>query len=295
MARFHLKFRNFRPSVLSAAESVFAARPWADGTSREDQEAIGQAFIDAVSSAYNITTATFGISPARAFRDLNYRPAVMEVDALAEDDTPTMVERPQVWIHHWSIVTLFHATRVHVLAQQGAESVSRDDPWSWSCSLFYAIRPKMFRARAREGRIRGVTARDTYNSESWAKLTEAHLTLGDRLVGSPAQWRAALAGEPIPVEVVEHTDDDPTITDEDLQEFMDSISDADETDEPEEEGPADEQECFETPEDITDDGLDALNRDAIRVLAAQANIQGRGRMNVDTLRAALRARGVRAS
>lgn len=294
MARLHLKFRNFRPSVLSAATAVFDARPWAMETA-EDKAVVGQAFMDAVSSAYRVPAARFGISPARAMRDFNYRPAIMEVDALAEDDTPTMVEPPQVWLHHWSIVTLFQVARVHVLAQGGVEAVNRNDPQSWSCSLFYSVRPKMFRARVREGRIPGVLARDTYSEESWSKLVEAHLTFGDRLVGSPEQWRAALNGEPIPV-MEQPVEDafEALLDDEDLVEFFDSLPDAEETDEPEEEGPADEQECFETPEDVTDDGLDALNRDAIRVLAATHNIQGRGRMNVDTLRAALRQRGVRA-
>jgi hypothetical protein len=74
-------------------------------------------------------------------------------------------------LSQWSITSLFIALRTHLLAN-GAEQKA-DDPQAWAHSLFYTVKPRMFRARVREGRIRGLTAKDTFSSETWELLVGA--------------------------------------------------------------------------------------------------------------------------
>lgn len=303
--RHHLAFRNFRPSVLDAAETLFDQRPWA--MSDEDALAVYQNFADAISGIYRVPEVKVE-NRRHAYRSMAYVPALVETDALT--DMPQTVSPPRLQMRRLSILSLFHGIRVHVLAQHGAEPVSETDPHGWSCSLFYAVRPVMFRARAREGRVEGVTAKDTYSDESWQKLIDAGLTFGDtRLTGSKEQWAAAIAGLPIPeMDAPVSSEPSETLTDDDLEAFVSGLSDDDWSDVEEAEREADirgdvggegdpigqeridHEEAADAPAGEASDDLPevaTMNRDAVRRLAAEHNVPGRGSLNRDDLAARL--------
>lgn len=294
MPRTHLAFRRIARPVVQAAEDLFTARPWRVEDT-DEQAALGQTFLDAVVAAYNVPAVELFVSSARGSSDYRYTPAVFEADSL--DDEPRLIQNARIMMQGWSIVTLFHAARNHVLAQGGAEPVA-SDPVGWGHSLFYLVRPKMFRARVREGRVMNITARDTFSADSWEKLSLAGFTFGDRLVGSPAEWGNVLGIElagtsgGVTVDVDELPDEDEydsELSDEELAEIFGEV--------PTEEPAAEMFEVvaegvFDAETDtltMTPD-VDALNRDELRKLAAELELPGRGSMNAPALREALRDR-----
>lgn len=163
MARLHLRFRHFRPSVIDAAKALFDAKPW-----RPENEAhrieVAQAFTDAISTAYNVPTARVRVNEFGS--RWGYDPATVIVD---ETDEVQAVDSAAIVLGNWSILTFFCVVREHLVAS-GIEPIANENPSAWACSLFYSVKPAMFRARAREGRVFGVSARDTYTTESWNVL-----------------------------------------------------------------------------------------------------------------------------
>lgn len=294
--RHHLKFRNFRPSIVQAAEDLFEAKPWSIDDDRE-WEKVAQAFCDAVSNAYGVRTAVVEADSSYTYRrrrGVRYEPAQVEHSVLSAGEEMTEVAPPKILVKNQSIISLFKGVRIHALAQGDLEAVSIDDPWAWACSLFYTVRPIMFRARARQGRIKDVTARDTYSSETWDRMVEAGVTRGDSLAYDYQNF------DPRTLES--------QVSDSDLEEFVastddDNLPDEEETDvDPEvEPGHGDmlaEAILAETatdPSPADDDSDDSsplprvadMNRDAVRALAAQWRVPERGTLNRDQLAAKL--------
>lgn len=252
--RLHLRFKNIRPGALAAADQLFAAKPWRLDEVEAQRDA-AQAFVDTICGVYGVRPAVLRIEPDLPRSFAAYSPAVLA------DDEVTEIEPTTIAIGEFSILTLFYVTRVHLLANGAAEARTQEDAQAWGCSLFYAVKPVMFRARAREGRVHGVTAKDTFTTATWQSFIEAGLATDDYLL-------------------VEH--DDPRLQTDSLADDDEVVDEADLTD--------------EIPEPLpvagNADGLDALNRDAIRALAREHNIPGRGRLNRDELVAALRNAGV---
>lgn len=157
--------KNFRPSVIDAASALFEAKPWRMEFASEEQAAITQAFASTIAATYGAPNVDvqlqWGYAPA------TYTPAIVREDGLGRIES---VQSPEIRLSYFSIVNLFKSVRMHVLAN-GAELVS-GDPEAWVHSLFYTIKPAMFRARVREGRISGLTAKDTFTSETWQKLVD---------------------------------------------------------------------------------------------------------------------------
>lgn len=296
MARSHLKFRNFRPEVIDAAKALFDRRP-SQLPSAERVE-VGQHFADAICAA-------FRVAPAKVVQDpymrSGYRPAIFEQDSLSDEPrevTPSTLQLGR----RFSIIVLFKLVRIHVLALEGANATTENDPWDWACSLFYTVKPILFRKLVREGRIKRVTARDTFSSDSWEKLVAANLTFGERVIGNAGQIKAALDG----VEYVEPEVADPAdvgaISDSEMEQFFEEVEDAEDDEDD------DDVTIFDDEDVMTDDELDqndsepeaavvpinvdiaSLNRDGLRALAAQIELPGRGSMNAGALRDALLAR-----
>lgn len=284
--RLHLRFKNFRPTTVAAAEALFAARPWLFEDDAE-RVAVGQTFVDAVAASYNIPTAVVGLR--RNFSDaVRYQPALVEENALGE---LTSLSPPRIFLDHWSILSLFNGVRVHLLAN-GETPTSEIDPHAWACSLFYAVRPAMFRARVREGRVLQMAAKDTYKSDTWQQLVVAGVASDDsgRLIVDRRDVQRVLNGEVtvgdlLTAEVEDDDEDEDDIDGmiEDAAEFLGSVG------EPEEE----ETETYdendeEVSETAHDDMLTGVNRDTLRQMAKDRNIPGRGRMSADELRQAVR-------
>lgn len=286
MARLHLKFRNFRPEIVAAATTLFDQKPW---TVEDDEQwlKIAQAFTDQVSNAYGVRSAAVDLeSSYRRRTRVRYEPAQMEHSSMSEDEELVEVSPPRIVLTGHSIIVLFKGVRTHALAQGDMEAVSHDDPWGWACSLFYVVKPAMFRARARERRIKGVTAKDTYSSETWQRMTEAGVTRGD--------WLAPDMENFDPRTLQENDS-------EDSDGFAASLGDDNEidtetvdpdlvTDEPSFQDPA----ALFTGDDEESDlpSVQDMNRDAIRGLAARHKVEGRGTMNRDDLAAVLVQRGL---
>lgn len=165
MARTHLSFKNFRPAAVDAAERLFAEKPWSITDELRLQE-IAQEFSTRVCAAYSAPQAVV-IVVDDPFTPTAYTPAIVREDGLGRMES---VQQPTIRLGKWSIVNLFTVMRTHLLAN-GAEQKAHD-PNGWAHSLFYTVKPAMFRKAVRSGRIRGLTAKDTFTSATWAKLVE---------------------------------------------------------------------------------------------------------------------------
>jgi hypothetical protein len=292
MARHHLRFKNFRQPTLDAARALFDASPWRMEDDADKREAY-QTFVNAVATTYNIPTALVQVN--RFVPGIEYVPAIVEVDALEQAEA---VHPPRIVLPKWSILSLFYGTRVHLLAN-GQEPVSETDPTGWAASLFYSVKPVMFRARAREGRIHDVKPQDTYGSQTWQRMIEAGVVREDgtlvirnfnpAMLDNADELQAAIAEATAPVPA----DDliDVLLADDDAIDY-DDLLDIEDEDEPDYDD-AEDDAVVEVSEEAQTDNLASLNRDALRVLAAEHNIAGRGRMTRDELEQALRTAGVR--
>lgn len=303
MPKTHLRFKNFRLSTLEAAQALFDAKPWRLGFGSDEQVAIAQAFVDAVSASSHVPTAEVRISQS-GFSPATYTTAIVRANALDQIESLTP---PRIHLSRWSIVSLLIAVRTHLLSN-GAEQVS-GDPKSWAHSLFYAVKPATFRARVRENRIAGVTAEDTFSTETWAKLVE--VGLGDVYTGRLTVERAEF-------DRVFPSVQDGTYVVPEVSETVSNLDDADEWDGPDDN--LDDEEEFDEPADVTsflgsdddsdvggaqgevdliatspgsDDGLDGLGIVALRRLS-RGTVSGGYNLSKPDLVAALRNAGVRA-
>lgn len=287
--RPHLRFREIRGEAIDAAVAIFEAKPWRLATDAEKCEAV-KPFVDQICTAYRAVPAPNLTVAPHIWARFSYRPGSRT--ALSSTDQPGMLT-----LKKFTIIDLFGGIRQHINTATG----SRLDTFAWACSLFYAAKPTMFRARVREGRIPGVVARATYSQETWDTLVSEGLadpTTGrmvvtevpseetmdavadyvDALIEDEAtegidELSAMLAGEIDDDEEVEAE----TVEDYDEEEIpgSENIPDDDE--------PGDAGYVVPLPSD-----LDSMNRDALRQEAARLNIPGRGSMLAPALREAIR-------
>lgn len=240
MARYHLKFRNFNEQTIAAAEELFSNKPWRMEW-LEGSSDLFQAFVNRLSEIYE--TPEVQVHLNRSSHEYSH----YNCDSI---DGFYLINLPSV-----SILRLFTGFRKHMLNTiEDIEPVDGPDPLCWGTSLFYSVRPKMFRARVREGRIFGMTAEDTYSRTSWQRLLDANLAdLDGTLLCTNREAHQFLLNESIAVNESES-------------------------------GEAESQTA-------QNDGLDMLSRDQIRALARENNIV-RGNRNRAELIEALRERGV---
>lgn len=276
MPRNHLAFKNLKPSVIAPAVALFDAKPWRLDALSDEQEALAQAFADGITTAY-------GCVPVKVTLDRN----AYQTGYTSQDDEYGDIA--EITMDSWSIFTLMKNVRTHVLTVEGATPVgddSHEDPTKWACSLFYAVKPVMFRARVRQGRIYGMTAADTYSTESWEKLCAVNLVdpWDNSLSGSPEQIAAALAGLPVPVS--ENADDSLDDSEEiDVDVAAHDIAEAIESGLPEGTVVGEDERA------VIRDSLSLMTRDQIRALCVANNVPRQGR-NKDQLVVALREAGV---
>ena len=90
--RHHLKFRNFRPSVLEAAEQLFAAKPW--HMEAEEWQKTAQTFADAICTSYEVRNVVVQVATYHFSGGFEYQPALVEASSLSEGEETTEVEPP---------------------------------------------------------------------------------------------------------------------------------------------------------------------------------------------------------
>jgi hypothetical protein len=312
--RLHLKFKNIRNETVAAAEELFNARPWRMESTTE-KLVVAQRFVDTISAQAHIPSAVVTVRPLFGGAGVQYRPAVIEEDSLGSDHR---ISPPRILLNSFSIINVFHGTRVHLLAH-GEAPVSENDPIAWACSLFYKVRPEMFRARVREGRIVGVDARDTYAAETWNRLVVAGVVDDERgtlrisrqdaarivngedpqvviaeaeaarqaaqeeFIAQAANAAENLFDDPDYDEEFEDDEDEPELPSADYS-LLDEADDADEDPEP-----------AQSPTEGSGDDLDSLGLAALRTLAQGRSIPRMWKLGREQLREALRELGVRAS
>lgn len=271
MPRPHLTYKNINPGTIAAAEQLFARKPWR--LSPDEQIATAQEFVDKFITIYGIPEVyvEFGGDEPVNF----VIPVPEDEDSLGDvpETGPIVLQ-----LSHFSITNLFFGLRAYMNEQAGNPDIP-EQCFAWALSLFYTIKPAMFRARVREGRITGVTAEQTFSRASWAKLVEhGFATSWGALTGSPEQWSAALSGEAVAETNAILSDPDAMAATHEAEAELDA-------------------EAPESPSEapVERNGTNAvltLNRDGLRAAAKDASIPGRGTMTADQLREALLAAGV---
>lgn len=295
MSRLHLKYPNIRDEAVTAAKALFTAKPWS--MTETDQQATAQVFVDTVCASYGIASADVAItgdSDWRGRNDNRYTVADFSEDSLS--DEPELLNAAKITMTKFSFFTLLRLVRDHI--NESTES-SRVHPRAWAASLFYKVAPVTFRKAVRAGTIRcGVSARDTFTTESWNKLQAAGYVYGTSLQGTPEEWAGVLSGDitnRVEAQAVVEAEEDEDYDDDDELDFAsiveDSIPDADEDDGEDVSETSDAEvgvasSVILTPENVQ--GLDNMNRDALRARAAELQIPGRGRMLAPELRTAIR-------
>lgn len=304
--RTHLKFRNFHTATTDAATELFEARPWREENIEQRQE-IAQTFADKVCNAYHVPTVVVNIGPGGYWRTTSYSPAIVQLNSMEQIES---MSPPTITLAGWSIINLFVAVRTHLLANGTGDG----EPVAWAHSLFYAVKPAMFRARVREGRIQGLTAKDTFSAATWNLLVGAEAGDDDtgNLLVDPGEVTQIIEqireGTYVPAPMTDPTategelttdgEDDEDEDEGDVFEADDSLPDELETDEPDEDETVSETgNVLGTDRDpnvsANNDGLDALNIVALRRLS-RGVVSGGYSMSKPELIAALRRVGVTA-
>lgn len=277
--RTHLKLKNFHVNTIDAATELFEARPWREENVGNRAE-IAQHFAERVCAAYHVPNVTVQIGQGGYWRETSYTPAIVQMNAMEQIESMTP---PTIVLAGWSIVGLFVAVRTHLLAN-GVEQVS-GDPKSWAHSLFYTVKPAMFRKRVREGRIAGLTAKDTFTTETWGQLVSAGV--GDEdgtLLVDPGQISEILEQIREGTYVAE-TDEEDEDESESFEDVDDNLPDEDESDEP---SPAEEAAA------VADEVMAAYERFSIVKLrqASRGRVSGGYSLSKPELIAALAGAGV---
>lgn len=167
-SRLHLKFKQFHAATIRATDELFASRPWT--APDEDRHAAFERWLRRVADAYNVPVPTLEIN-------------IEDPDAL----NGGTYELGQITLGKYSVLMLFHMFRHHMQelgAVEGLQDSDRHsatetesvllmgqaeiDAVSWSCSLFYKVRPVAFRKAVRRGLIRYVTPDELLSSASLA-------------------------------------------------------------------------------------------------------------------------------
>jgi excisionase family DNA binding protein len=148
MSRLHTRFRSIHKSTRLAAKDLFDSKPWSG--SEEDKQTKFERFLRDASAVYSIPQPTLSV--------------------IADGDILGLVAPNTIVLDKYSVTSLFNAFRQH-MQYCGVISVpflDRRDAQAWACSLFYTVRPILFRKRVREGRIVGVHPDDLLTAASLA-------------------------------------------------------------------------------------------------------------------------------
>ncbi len=160
--RLHLKVRDFHMEVLAATEALFDQRPWRFDTDAE-REAVAQVWANKLSEVYEVPPVKVAIG------DRTSTGRVDDADDEFGNEDTIADERLTLHLSHWSFVVLFKRWREHMVGHGHVRIVNYDDNYdsmAWAYSLFYRVRPIMFRARVREDRIPGVDPDDLLKTET---------------------------------------------------------------------------------------------------------------------------------
>lgn len=154
MSKLHRSFKNIRVPVRDAALALFEAKPWREVP--DEQQKLAQAFVDAAAAAYSVPTPEVnldlvgGEEALRWYGPYEYAPAEAVIEG---DGIPQSIQASQIILRKWSIVNLFLCFRAHLLNSGVEARENAEEPYGWAFSLFYSVKPAIFRARVREGRI----------------------------------------------------------------------------------------------------------------------------------------------
>ncbi len=149
MARYHLRFKNFHPGTIRATDELFRSKPWS-GTDDEKQDKF-ERWLRQVANVYGIPAPQLEISDD---------PLTLLMAGGYSAGTMTLPK--------FSVLTLFHEFRHHMQfcgvgragEVYGEHTAMEDDAAGWGCSLFYKVRPTLFRKAVREGGVFHVQAED---------------------------------------------------------------------------------------------------------------------------------------
>lgn len=159
MSRYHLRIKKFHPKTLEHTETLMASKPWKqeDAVANLDEF---EKWLASVSLVYGVEQPSLSISED---------PIILMSRGGYFENTITLPK--------FSVMTLMHEYRHHmqfhglspVALEDRAEwsdeflasaSPTEEDARAWSCSLFYKVRPHLFRRSVREGKILYVEAED---------------------------------------------------------------------------------------------------------------------------------------
>lgn len=163
MARLHLKFRNIDARVVRALTQTIEARPWRRHTN-EAKRRVAQELADRIVDSYRVPHAL----------------SVRLGDEFTLDFNPGSTSYLYVRRGGWDTLSLLSGIRLFVQTSKHHEAgtedpVDADLVFAWACSALYIVAPTIFRSLVRAGKVDGMSAVDTYTSETWAKIVEAGL------------------------------------------------------------------------------------------------------------------------
>lgn len=160
MARLHLRHRNIAPEVLEAVKTINSQKPWQ--LPRDERSAIVTDFAAKLCTLGEIQAPSIYFNRGRSRRPFVYAAGTM--GSLGLSTSPASLN-----FYRWRTVEVIAGVRHHINVLTGDEVT---DPIEWACSAFYQAAPTSFRTSARNGKVPGVEAKDTFTTESWLKIME---------------------------------------------------------------------------------------------------------------------------
>jgi len=160
--RYHLHFKNLHPTVLRAADELFLSKPWT-GTD-EERYVKFRTFLQRASDAYSVPAPSFEVDTA----GVNHGLALQRMQ----------YDLGQIDCADFSVISTFLGLRAHLQALNvanidglseaednlTAQRLLANDAVGWACSLFYTVRPTLFRKAVRSGVIQFVAPIDLLSS-----------------------------------------------------------------------------------------------------------------------------------
>lgn len=130
---YHLAFTWFHPRTIDATERLFHSRPWVD-TRRTRQEKY-ERWLQRTSAVYGVEAPFLAIVPSENYDGAYWRRTIL--------------------LPRYSVMTLLHEFRHHLQQHGdiGPFAGVEDDARAWSMSLFYRVRPELFRQGVATGAI----------------------------------------------------------------------------------------------------------------------------------------------
>jgi len=171
--RLHLRYKHFKPDAVAATEALFAQKLWrlnGSATAEDEQSTAMQQWADKMCTIYGVPHLHVAVDAKQGYRYGNYTPPAYVME---EDETPHGMQEGSIILGQFSLTNLLWHFATHLQVAGLLRNNGFYSSFSWATSMFYTVRPVMFRARVREGRIAGVTPRDTYSSETFAQMLDA--------------------------------------------------------------------------------------------------------------------------